>query len=194
MSDVDKMGVDIWDAIQVDASAFEGLTTQGGGELSDLIRKASQLNRTLKRMEDDLKSTRKNRDRYLYEFIPAKMSEMGLDKIEVDGNKVSLRTFVSGTMPKDPLQKEAALNHLREIGCEDFIKNKITVLFGLSEDNRAKSIKAELEEQGMDVGQETKVEPQTLKKLIRERVENNQDINLEMFNAQIGTVAKIKGN
>jgi hypothetical protein len=46
----------------------------------------------------------------------------------------------------------------------------------------------------MDVGQETKIEPSTLKKLIRERYENGQDINLEMFNAQIGTVAKIKGN
>ena len=144
MSDVDKMGVDIWDAIQVDASAFEGLTTQGGGELSDLIRKASQLNRTLKRMEDDLKSTRKNRDRYLYEFIPAKMSEMGLDKIEVDGNKVSLRTFVSGTMPKDPIEKDNALAHLREIGAADFIKNDISVSFGVTQDNSAKALRADL--------------------------------------------------
>jgi hypothetical protein len=193
MSDVDKMGVDIWDAIQVDASAFEGLTTQGGGELSDLIRKASQLNRTLKRMEDDLKSTRKNRDRYLYEFIPAKMSEMGLDKIEVDGNKVSLRTFVSGTMPKDPIEKDNALAHLREIGAADFIKNDISVSFGVTQDNSAKALRADLEDRGFEASSKTWVEPMTLKKLIRERVEANQEIDLEMFNAHVGQVAKIEG-
>ena len=193
MSDVDKMGIDIWDAIQVDASAFEGLTTQGGGELSDLIRKASQLNRTLKRMEDDLKSTRKNRDRYLYEFIPAKMSEMGLDKIEVDGNKVSLRTFVSGTMPKDPIEKDNALAHLREIGAADFIKNDISVSFGVTQDNSAKALRADLEDRGFEASSKTWVEPMTLKKLIRERVEANQEIDLEMFNAHVGQVAKIEG-
>ena len=33
----------------------------------------------------------------------------------------------------------------------------------------------------------------TLKKLIRERVEANQEIDLEIFNAHIGQVAKIEG-
>ena len=33
----------------------------------------------------------------------------------------------------------------------------------------------------------------TLKKLIRERVENRQEIDLEIFNAHIGQKAKIKG-
>ena len=193
MSDVDKMGVDIWDAIQVDASAFEGLTTQGGGELSDLIRNASQFNRTLKKMEEDVKSTRKDRDRYLYELIPAKMAEMGLDKIEVDGNKVSLRTFVSGTMPKDPIEKDNALAHLREIGAGDFIKNEISVSFGVTQDNSAKALRADLEDRGFEASSKTWVEPMTLKKLIRERVEANQEIDLEMFNAHVGQVAKIEG-
>jgi len=185
---------DVFDTIVADADDFTGLTTDAGKELSDLIREVQKLDKEVRAAEEEFERKKKDRGRYLREVIPNKMQEIGMDKVEVNGSVVSLSTFVSGTMPKDPLQKEAALNHLREIGCEDFIKNKITVLFGLSEDNRAKSIKAELEEQGMDVGQETKVEPQTLKKLIRERVENNQDINLEMFNAQIGTVAKIKGN
>ena len=33
----------------------------------------------------------------------------------------------------------------------------------------------------------------TLKKLIRERVEANQEIDLDIFNAHVGTIAKIKG-
>jgi hypothetical protein len=192
--DEENVMTDVFDQIVADADDFTGLTTDAGKELSDLIREVQGLDKDVQTAEERFKDLKRKRDRYLREVIPNKMQEIGMDKVEVNGSVVSLSTFVSGTMPKDPLQKEAALNHLRDIGCEDFIKNKITVLFGLSEDNRAKSIKADLEEQGMDVGQETKVEPQTLKKLIKERYESGQNINLEIFNAQIGTIAKIKGN
>ena len=114
---------EIWDAIEADASAFDAFTAEGGGELSQMIRVVSDINKSVKAAEESLKSLKKNRDRYLYEFIPAKFSEMGIDKVEVDGNKISLRSFVSGTMPKDPIAREDALNHLREIGAGDFIKN-----------------------------------------------------------------------
>ena len=185
---------DVFDQIVADADDFTGLTTEAGKELSDLIREVQGLDKEVRAAEEKFELLKNKRERYLVELIPTKMQEVGMDKVEVNGSVVSLSTFASGTMPKDPLQKEAALNHLRDIGCGDFIKNKITVLFGLSEDNRAKSIKADLEDQGMDVGQETKIEWQTLNKLIRERVENNQEIDLELFNAYVGTRAKIKGN
>lgn len=192
MSNV-KDKVDVWDAIQADASAFEGLTTDGGGELSDLIRTVSQVVRQLGEAEETVKNLKRGRDRYLYDLIPAKLAEMGIDKVEVDGNKVSLRTFVSGTMPKDPIQRENALAHIREIGAGDFIKNDVSVSFGVTQDNSAKSLQAELEDKGFDTSAKTWIEPMTLKKLIRERVEANQEIDLEMFNAHIGQVAKIEG-
>ena len=72
------------------------------------------------------------------------MHETGLDEVKVDGNKVSLQAFVSGTMPKDPLQRDIALSHLREIGASDFIKNQISVSFPVSEDNSAKALQADL--------------------------------------------------
>mgnify|MGYP003648290577 FL=1 len=184
---------DLWKTIEADASSFDDITTEGGAQLSELVRGTSEVLAEIVTAEEDLKALKRNRDRYLYDLIPAKMQEMGLDKVEVAGNKVSLQTFVSGTMPKDPLQRELALSHLREIGCEDFIKNEIIVSFGVKEDNRARSMQQDLEEQGFSPSNRTWVEPMTLKKLIRERVEASQSIDLEIFNANIGTVAKIKG-
>jgi predicted transcriptional regulator len=102
-------------------------------------------------------------------------------------------TFVNGTMPKDPIQKDIALAHLREIGASDFIKNNITVSFGVTEDNRAKALQADLEDQGFSTDADTKVESQTLKKIIREYVENGKEIDLELFNGSLVTYAKIKG-
>jgi len=185
--------VDVWDAIEADASAFKNLTTEGGGELSDLIQIASDIRKQLSKAEEAIKSLKESRDRYLYDLIPAKMAEMGMDKVEVDGNKVSLRTFVGGTMPKDPIARENALAHLREIGAGDFIQNVLSVSFGVTQDNSAKALQADLEDKGFDPEAKTWVHPMVLKKLIRERVEANQEIDLDIFNAHVGTIAKIEG-
>ena len=115
------------------------------------------------------------------------------NKVEVNGNAVSLSTFVSATMPKDPIQREQAMSHLRDIGASDFIKNQVMVNFGINEDNMARSVQSELDDKGMDTTARVWVEPSTLKKLVRERVENNQKIDLELFKAHVGQVAKIKG-
>ena len=184
---------DILDTIVAGATEFENLTTQKGSELSELIRQAAAINETVALAEDAVKSLKKSRDKYLYELIPAKMSEVGMDKVEVDGNSVSLTTFVSATMPKDPLQKDLAIQHLRSIGCGDFIKNKLEVTFGLTQDNEAKALEDDLLKAGHDTNAKIWIEPMTLKKLAKERLQAGQEFDIELFNAYIGTVAKIKG-
>tara|TARA_R100000329_G_scaffold147000_1_gene134117 strand:- start:396 stop:971 length:576 start_codon:yes stop_codon:yes gene_type:complete len=187
------MNEEIWKQAEADADKFKDLSTQGGKDLSDLIKQASTVNKQIDVLEEEVKMLKQKKNSYLFDLIPAKMAEMGMDKVEVDGNAVSLSTFVSATMPKDPIQREQAMSHLRDIGASDFIKNEVTVKFGVNEDNRARSIQSELEEKGMDTTARVWVEPSTLKKLVRERVENNQRIDLELFNAHVGQIAKIKG-
>ena len=185
---------DLWETITADASVFVGLTTEGGSELSDLVGQAAKLNQKVRAAEDEVRTLKRKRDSYLYDLIPAKMREVGMDKVEVKGNTVSLHPFVSATMPKDPMEKQVALQHLRSVGAGDFVKNTVSVNFGLRQDNEAKSFEADLHDRGLEPESKTWVEPMTLKKLIRERVEGNQEIDLELFNAYIGTVAKIKGS
>ena len=185
------MSEDIWDEIEADADAFDKLTTKSGGELSELIRQVSAVKTDLAKLEGQIKQER--RDHYLFTLIPEKMQETGLDKVVVGDNKVSLSVFVSGTMPKDPIQRDIAMTHLRDIGASDFIKNEVSVSFGVKEDNRAKAMQADLEANGFEPVSKTWVEPMTLKKLIRERVEADQEIDLELFNAYMGTIAKITG-
>ena len=182
---------DIWEKEIANAEAFDGFTTEAGSELSDLIRQVNGINKELVSAEEKVKSFKGKRNLYLYELIPEKMQELGVDKVEVDGNAVSLVTFVNGTMPKDPLQKQAAMAHLRDIGCSDFIKNTLTCEFGRSRDNEAKAIKADLEEAGLYPELGDKVEPSTLKKLIKDRLQNGLEIDIEMFNANIGQIAKL---
>jgi hypothetical protein len=184
---------DVWKTITADSSAFEGLSTEGGKELSDLIRQTTSLSKTIDSLEEEVKNLKAKRQSYLFDLIPAKMTEIGMDKVVVDGNSVSLASFVQATMPKDPIDKQKAIAHLRDIGCEDFIKNQVQISFGINEDNHARSIQAELEDKGLDTTSRTWVEPATLKKLVRERIESNQNIDLDLFNGYVGQVAKIKG-
>lgn len=187
------MNNEIWKEVEADADKFKDLSTEGGKDLSDLIRQATNLNKQIDVLEEELKTLKQKKQSYMFDLIPAKMGEMGMDKVEVNGNAVSLATFVSATMPKDPIQREQAMSHLRDIGASDFIKNQVMVNFGINEDNMARSVQSELDDKGMDTTARVWVEPSTLKKLVRERVENNQKIDLELFKAHVGQVAKIKG-
>ena len=185
---------DIWEKEIANAGAFDGFTTEAGSELSDLIRQVNGINKELVSAEEKVKIFKGKRDLYLYELIPEKMQQLGVDRVEVEGNAVSLISFVNGTMPKDPLQKQAALAHLRDIGCGDFIKNTLTCQFGRSQDNEAKAIKADLEEAGLYPELGEKVEPSTLKKLIKDRLQNGLEIDTAMFNASVGQMAKLSRN
>ena len=184
---------DVWDEITADASAFDGLTTEAGSELSALIRHVNGINKEKLIAQEKVKSLQSKLDHYLYKLIPDLMHRLGMDRVEVDGNVVSLATFVQGTMPKDPLQREAALQHLTDIGCSDFIKNDVVIRFGVTQHNEAKSLQSELEDKGLETTSKTWVEPSTLKKVIKDCIQNGTKIDLEIFNAQLGTVAKIKG-
>ena len=65
--------------------------------------------------------------------------------------------------------------------------------FGVSQVDQAVALQNKLDDQGHDVTSKVWIEPQRLKKMIREAVENGDPIELERFNAFIGTVAEIKG-
>ena len=183
----------LWEQVTADAGAFDGLTREAGTEPSDLIRGAGQLEAQISGKEDELKRLKKDHDKLVFDLIPGRMNEMGMQKVEVDGNSVTLSTFVSARMPKDPAQKAVALNHLRDQGFSDFIKNEVQVSFGINEDEKAQQLQQDLDDRGHQTTSRVWVEPQTLKKLIREDMENGHKIDGEIFNTYLGTIAKIKG-
>ena len=192
------MNDDLWKAIeadgQADADAFENLTTEGATELASMVRHLISLQSELVEAEQKVKDLKSKVMRYTHDRIPAKMQETGLDEAKVGGNKISLATYVNGTMPKDPLQRDIALAHLRNIGASDLIKNQMSVGFAVKEDNKARAVAEDLRKAGHDPVLKTWVEPSTLKNLIRERTEKGQEIDLELFNASMGMYAKVKGD
>ena len=119
------------------------------------------------------------------------MEELGVESLTVDGSKVSVDKFVSARIPE--ARKEEAFAFLRSIGEGDIIKNEVVVGFNMGQDNVAGAVVDDLTKQGLNPVQKTHIHPMTLRTWAKNRIENGQEIDLDMFGVYQGNRAKIKG-
>ena len=121
------------------------------------------------------------------------MSEMGLAELKLqDGSHLKVSTSYRATITE--ANKEAAFNWLRDNGLGDIIKNEISVSFGRNEDNKAADYAELAKGQGFQPTQKMKVEPMTLKALVRERIEAGKEMPTEIFGIFSENKTTIKRN
>jgi hypothetical protein len=159
--------------------------------LADQVEKLEDLQKRLELQEDNLKNTKKQIDHLSGEVIPTMMSEMGLSHLKLmDGSSVDVKPNYSASI--SIANREAAFGWLRNNGLGDIIKNEISVSFGRNEDNKAADYANLAESQGYQPQQKLKVEPMTLKALVRERLEAGKEMPTEIFNVFVGNKTTIK--
>ena len=159
--------------------------------LADQVERLEALQQRLELQEDNIKNTKKELDHISGEVIPTMMSEMGLSHLKLmDGSSVDVKPNYSATITV--ANREAAFNWLRNNGLGDIIKNEILVSFGRNEDNKAADYAALAQERGFQPTQKLKVEPMTLKALVRERLEAGKEMPTELFNVFVGNKTTIK--
>ena len=159
--------------------------------LADQIELLEGLNKRIEINETNLKDLKKEHDRLSGEVIPTMMAEMGVAHLKLmDGSTVDVKPHYSASITI--ANREAAFNWLRENGLGDIIKNEISVSFGRNEDNKAADYAALAEERGYQPTQKLKVEPMTLKALVRERIEAGKEMPTELFNVFVGNKTTIK--
>ena len=159
--------------------------------LADQVEALEYVIRNIEGAEENIKDLKKKRDHISGEVIPTMMSEMGLSELKLqDGSHLKVATSYRATITE--ANKEAAFNWLRNNGLGDIIKNEISVSFGRNEDNKAASYAELAKGQGFQPTQKMKVEPMTLKALVRERIEAGKDMPTELFNIFVGNKTTIK--
>ena len=121
----------LFEQMDADASAFADIKTEGGSKLSSLIHEAQKQKELQEQHEQAAKDAKKEFLRITRELIPSEMQEMGLERIDVDGNSVTLNQFCYASIPAD--KKEEAFNFLREIGQDDLIKNEVKISIVLNQ-------------------------------------------------------------
>ena len=159
--------------------------------LADQVERLENLQTQIKKQEDDLKQKKKNLEHISGELIPTMMSEMGLSHLKLmDGSSVDVKPNYSANITI--ANRDAAFKWLRDNGLGDIIKNEISVSFGRNEDNKAADYAVLAQERGFQPTQKLKVEPMTLKALVRERIEAGKEMPTELFNVFVGNKTTIK--
>ena len=162
-------------------------------KLSDQVVKLQELEAELLVKEQEYKEMKRKVELVSSEVIPTMMQEMNISTLKLaDGTSVEVKPVYGASIPAD--KKEDAYTWLRENGLGDLIKNEVTVAFGRSEDNKAQQYAVLAQGQGYEPVQKLKVEPMTLKALVRERVENGLDMPSDLFNMFTSNRTKITRN
>ena len=165
--------------------------TRNVGKLADKIQEMQAVQKALEADEEQIKQKKKHLDYLSGEVIPTMLSEMGLSFLKLaDGSSIEVKTNYSATITQ--AKKEEAFKWLRENGLGDIIKNEISVSFGRNEDNKAADYAELAKGRGFQPTQKLKVEPMTLKALVRERIEAGKEMPTELFNIFVGNKTTIK--
>ena len=161
--------------------------------LADQVERLEGVTSEIEDTESRIKLLKKKRDHISGEVIPTMMSEMGLAELKLhDGSHLKVSTSYRATITE--ANKESAFNWLRNNGLGDIIKNEISVSFGRNEDNKAADYADLAKGQGFQPTQKMKVEPMTLKALVRERIEAGKEMPTEIFGVFSENKTTIKRN
>ena len=159
-------------------------------ELSDQVVNLRSLEDEIEEKEKELKELKRKSELLSGEVIPTMMQEMNISTLKLaDGSAVEVKPIYGASIPKD--KQEGAFKWLRDNGLGDLIKNQIIVAFGRNEDNKAMAYATLAQGQGYEPIQKLKVEPMTLKALVRERLESGKEMPTELFNVFAGNQTKI---
>ena len=158
--------------------------------LSNQVEKLKVLEGSIAAAEEELKKLKQQADAISGEVIPTMMQEMNISTLKLaDGSAVEVKPVYGASISAE--KKEEAFNWLRSEGLGDLIKNEVTVSFGRNEDNKALQYATLAQGQGFQPIQKLKVEPMTLKALVRERLESGKEMPAELFNVFAGNRTKI---
>jgi len=171
------------DALKVSDESVSGL--------ANLAKRAKVLEREIEDLQASLKEKEDSYRLLTENTIPEAMTQAGMRKFVMeDGSMIDIKPFYGASIPK--ARQAEAFQWLRKHGFDDIIKNTVSVRFGRGEDELCARLLNLLGQQGYPADQSEKIEPQTLKAWVKERVERGQEFPTELFGAFIGKKATIK--
>ena len=168
--------------------------------LSDKVLELRDLEDEIQNAEDSINKLKEKAKILSQIEIPAMMQDMHITKLKLkDGESVEVKPFyyasvsqgINETDSDYAQRKEQAFTWLRNNGLGDIIKNDITVTFGKGKDNKAAQYAVLARGQGFEPVQKEGVHSQTLKAVVRERIESGLDMPSDLFKTFAGSQTKI---
>jgi hypothetical protein len=181
---------DILEDMFDESGALDSINTETTKNLSGLVRQLRVVEQEVEEAETLLKNLKAEKQKLSTQMIPDLMDEMGVERVDVDGLTVTKKQIVAASIPVD--KRELAFDWLRERGLDDIIKNDVVCTFGRGQDNLAKDAFWTLKDKGLEPSTKTHIHPMTLKAFVKDRVEQGQEIDLDLFGAFLTNAVEIK--
>lgn len=178
-----------------DNSEFEVEQSVSEDQLAILYQRldeAIELENAVEQMEADLKAAKANLHNMCSVQIPDLMTQLQIERQVRNGYDIKLQPIVSGSLPKEPAKRSAAISWLEQHEGGELIKTEVKLSFGRSEHQDALKLAKSLKEKGLEPLVESGVHAQTLCAFARERIANGEEIDTEVLGLYTGKVVKFK--
>lgn len=171
--------------------------------LSDLDKKASNLEAELKDTNKKIEETKKE----LCDLLASEGIGSGSVVKLSNGRVLKVKDFFSASLPtqaqidgqKDhekqfemQTKREQGLKWLEENNLADIIKNEVAIAFDKGENEKAKELMLELMEKGLSCRNDISVNAMTLKAALKKEFENGTNIPSDCFSVYNGITVDIK--
>lgn len=143
-------------------------------------------------MEEDLKAAKAGLQTLSTKTLPDLMTEAAMSSTTIDGYKIDLAPFYSGSLPKPEDARQKAIAWLEANDGGGLIKSTLSIEFGRSQHNVALDLCARLIAEEFPAMLESGVHPQTLLAFVRERVASGAAIDLDVLGVYTGQHVKAK--
>jgi len=153
---------------------------------------ASSISDQIEETETLLKALKARRQQLANKVMLDLMLDLGIDDFTRKGIKYTIKDYLSGTFPRDPIDRQMAFDWLEENGFGEIIKNIITVSFPKGDNDRAEDCMETLRDLGCRPERTKSVHPMTLKKHAKEYLEDGRPINLDILGLTAGQTVNIK--
>jgi len=168
-----------------DYSEFEEVPGEGEFEkLNALVLQMREAEREVAQRTTELKFAQEKVRNLQEVLLPTFMDRLGLEEaVTSSGLKVKIKTSIHASLPvRERERYERGLEWLRQNGQEGIIKHQLEVPLGKGQNDLARELIQQLrKEHGLAAHDEVWVEPPTLGKLVRERIEEGKAIPEDLF-------------
>lgn len=165
-------------------------------KVQGLCLEAEALAETIENLEELLKSAKARDNIIKTQELPEAVSQLGTTTWKSENGRydVKVDNFVAGTLPKEEEAREKAIEYLMAHDGASMIKTEISMAFGKQDRKIAERVINQLNKMKVGADVSEGVHPQTLLAYVRERMEDGDEINLEVLGIYSGRKAKITIN
>jgi len=162
-------------------------------ELSTLVKLGEELyaaEAEVLRLDAELAKAKARRDTIQNDIIPQAMEEIGVKEFRTENSHVVIKPILAVTPKKD--DRPLVFKAVEETGDGAIIKDTVTMALGKGKVEVAKKLLKIAEELQLDAKQERKIEAQTLKKYVKDRLEAGEAVDMKLFGVKQFKQAKFK--